>query len=249
MSAAFESHLAGAPRGLLPRLFQEGNVVVRESTLDGSGSLYVEEEQLLVGCVERRRREIIAGRTCAHLALQEIGIRRFPLLAAPNRTPVWPPNVVGSITHTFGCVDGYCGVAIADRRRAWGVGVDAEPRMDLPEDMWDLVLDRDERQAALLSSSPGIQARLVFSAKETTYKALYPMLGFFLQFSDVHIELTSEGSFSATLTRPSIAASSPVAIAGQFALDQDLLVTGMIVPPALGLPLAQVALTLHHVPC
>jgi 4'-phosphopantetheinyl transferase EntD len=229
-------------------LFDTSEVVVREATLKSAGWLYPEEEPLAAGCVERRRREIVVSRTCARLALTELGVGRFPLLAMPDRAPMWPSEVVGSITHTDGCIDGYCGVAVADRRYASGLGVDAEPATELPDDIWNAVLDADERQAALVSRSPGLHARLVFSAKEATYKAIYPALKRFLQFSDVHVDVLPQGRFLAVLTPSSGLCPSSSPLVGHYVMAQDLMVTGMLVRPT-GLPLAQEAMTLHHVPC
>ena len=111
---------------------------------------------------------------------------------------------------------------------------------------------RVERQEALHSQEPGIYARLVFSAKETTYKALYPMLKRILEFSDVHIETkVADGLFLASLTQ--IVGSQTdlpanAQLVGRLVMDDELIVTAMALSRD-GLPLSQEGLSLGNVPC
>jgi 4'-phosphopantetheinyl transferase EntD len=225
--------------------------VTWESSLcDSQEPIYPEETAVMAGWVDKRRLEFTAGRLCARKALAELGIRGFPLLPGPDRAPIWPSNVVGAITHTDGCPGGYCGVAVADRGLFHGVGIDAEPRLPLPAELWSPVLDDRERHDAQAATEPGIQARLVFSAKEATYKALYPSVRQFLEFSDVHIETRSqEGVFFASLvgTATRIPASRP-RLPGRLVMDDELIVTAMVLPSQ-GFPFAQEGLSQRHVPC
>ena len=223
---------------MLPRLanlFDHPSVVTQESSLQESGEgLHPEELAMMSGCVEKRRRELAASRQCARKALATLGISEFPLLLGPDRSPIWPPGVVGAITHTNGIPGGYCGVALADRRFFSGLGVDAEPRRPLPTDVWSTILDETEHLTALAANEPGIQARLVFSAKETTYKALYPALKRFLEFSDVHIETHCDSRvFRASLAGNASAALPDLGpLFGSLLVDDELIVTAMKLPPA-----------------
>jgi 4'-phosphopantetheinyl transferase EntD len=242
----------GVPSRLGPLLDQPGLVTCESSLQPSDEALYPEEAKQLEGCVEKRQREIAAGRRCARRALARLGIADFPVLAGPDRAPVWPETVVGSITHTDGCADGYCGVAVGDSRKFAGIGVDAEPRLPLPNELWSWILDESERQEALRAAEPGIYARLIFSAKETTYKTLYPMLKRILEFSDVHIHAeVADGLFFAGLTR--IVGSQtdlpPSArLVGRLVMDDELIVTGMALPRD-HFPLPQEGLSLGNVPC
>ena len=238
-------------RPRLADLFKGTGVLTEESSLGEAGEpLYPEELAEIRACVERRRREFAAGRLCSRRALAVLGISNFPLLPGADRAPIWPPGLVGSITHTEVGADGYCGVAIADRSHASGLGIDAEPSLPLPADLWPLILDATEHEAAISSDEPGIQARLVFSAKEATYKALYPGTRRFLEFSDLHIDVDiREGIFLATLVgqATSLMAEHP-RLVGRLAVDQELILTAMVLPPS-RLPLAQECLSRHDIPC
>jgi 4'-phosphopantetheinyl transferase EntD len=112
-----------------------------------------------------------------------------------------------------------------------------------------LVLDGEEMSAARHASEPGVYARIVFSAKESTYKALYPAFKRFLEFSDVHVDLLpQQGIFFSELVGSArdlgLGEKRPM---GRMVMDHELLVTGMILPPA-GFALAQEAMSIHHVP-
>jgi 4'-phosphopantetheinyl transferase EntD len=231
--------------------FRQPGVVVKAASLcEEHEPLRPEEAAVVATSVEKRRREFRAGRSCARKALAELGITDFPLLAGEDRAPIWPQSVVGSITHTDGCPGGYCAVAVAHRRIAFGLGLDAEPRLPLPSEVWSLVLDEEELRDAHRAAEPGVYSRMVFSAKETTYKALFPACKRFLEFSDVHVDLLPrQGIFFSELVGSAGALGlSAKRLMGRIVVDDEILVTGMILSPA-GFALAQEGMSIHHVPC
>jgi 4'-phosphopantetheinyl transferase EntD len=237
-------------RARMATLFGRSGIIAHEGTLADDGEpLYEEEDLLVTGASEKRRRDFVAGRRCARAALARLGIHDFPLLAGPDRAPLWPGAVVGSITHTEAGTHGYCGAAVAHRRLLAGLGIDAEPRLPLPVELWPRVLDPDEGRLVLAAEQPGVQARLLFSAKEATYKALYPLRGRFLDFSDVHIRfLPGPGCFVAELAGAAQLAAPGPLLLGRFLMDDELLITAVLLP-ASGSPLAQEWLSLGLVPC
>src|SRR5437763_335927 len=81
------------------------------------GQLYPEERACIARAVPKRRAEFATGRVCARQALERLGVAVGPLLPHPDRSPAWPPGIVGSISHT----DGYCAVAVAEATRALGI--------------------------------------------------------------------------------------------------------------------------------
>jgi 4'-phosphopantetheinyl transferase EntD len=234
----------------LAALFGQSGIVTHETSLGEAGEpLYDEEAALVANFSEKRRREFVAGRRCARRALADLGITDFPLLAGPDRAPLWPGAVVGSITHTEVGAGGYCGVAVAHRRLVAGLGVDAEPRQPLSPELWPRVLDAEEGRAALAAAEPGVWARLIFSAKEAVYKAIYPLCRRFLDFPDVHIQvLPRYGHFLAEFVGAARSIAPAGSLVGRFLADDELLIATVLLP-ASGSPLAQEGLSLHHVPC
>jgi 4'-phosphopantetheinyl transferase EntD len=116
------------------------------------------------------------------------------VLRDPQGAPRWPDGVVGSITHC----PGYRAAAVAPARTVALLGIDAEPDEPLPPDVAASVSGVAERAALHRWALPD---RLVFCAKEAVYKAWAPATGDWLDFSDVRIAPSPDGTLSATVTR------------------------------------------------
>ena len=160
--------------------------------------LFPEERALVAHAAASRQREFATGRVCAREVLARAGIVGFPLLRNGDRTPVWPEGIVGSISHTREA----CVVAVARRRDFLGIGLDIEAEESLEPDLWPMVCTGTELQwlATRASTERGRLAKAIFSAKECTYKCLYPVIGIPLEFDDVEIDLDLESRrFRATL--------------------------------------------------
>lgn len=179
-------------------------MVVEESDLVTEvAALYPEEAALVARAVASRRCEFAVGRHCAHRALARLGIAAQPLLAGPDRAPCWPEGVVGSITHTQGGGAGYCCAAVADRRRVSALGIDAEGSEALDASLWGMVLTAEEAGPLTGKPAGGRLAKIIFAAKEATYKALSSRLGRVLDFAEVCIRLGPRlGCFTAELRLP-----------------------------------------------
>jgi 4'-phosphopantetheinyl transferase EntD len=94
-----------------------------------------------------------------------------------------------------------------------------------------------------------VWARLIFSAKEAVYKAIYPLCRRFLDFPDVHIQvLPRYGHFLAEFVGAARSIAPAGSLVGRFLADDELLIATVLLP-ASGSPLAQEGLSLHHVPC
>src|SRR5690349_14313090 len=64
-----------------------------------------------------------AGRYCAALALEQLGLRGKRPGVNPENAPDWPPGTVGAITHVISIV----AAAVAPRSKSVGIGLDIEP--------------------------------------------------------------------------------------------------------------------------
>jgi 4'-phosphopantetheinyl transferase EntD len=196
-----------------------------------SGALLPEEEACLSPrAVEKRRREFTAGRVAARAVLERFGIRDFPLLVGADRAPVWPPGIVGSLSH---CGD-LCGVAAARRESVAGVGFDAESDRELEPPIAERVCS--EAELLHLAGLPGAAARwatVVFCAKESTYKCHSPLAGTFLDFHDVEVRLEPDAArFVATIHRARGPNGEPVTpivrtLHGRFVRHGSYVLTGV----------------------
>lgn len=155
------------------------------------------EAPLVAKAVDKRKREFTSARHCARVAMDKLGVEPGPIMRGKSGAPQWPKGVVGSLTHC----DGYRGAVLGYALQVRSVGIDAEPHGPLPDGVLDAVSLQAERDWLGTTDSGMHWDRLLFCAKEATYKAWEPLTGRWLGFEDAHItfERTSTGSdFSGT---------------------------------------------------
>jgi 4'-phosphopantetheinyl transferase EntD len=164
--------------------------------------LFPDEEALVGGAVKKRRREFTTGRHLARRALSELGVAPAALLPGPRREPLWPSGLVGSITH---CAS-YRAAVAARQTAIVTLGIDAEPNEPLPKGVIEAVALAGERDrvAALCRSNPDVHwDRLLFSIKESVFKAWYPLAQRWLDFTEADITIEpAAGTFDARLLVP-----------------------------------------------
>jgi 4'-phosphopantetheinyl transferase EntD len=185
-------------------------------------ALFPEEAALIDGAVDRRR-EFAAGRWCAHHAIAGLGLSPGPVLRGPKREPLWPSGLVGSITHCRGLR----AAAVAFREHVQGIGIDAEPDGPMPAGVGRRVLC-DEERSWLARAPAGVNwERLIFSAKESVYKAWFPLTGRWLGFDEAIVTFDLLGSFEAQ-----VLTQAPPALRvfrGRFAIADGLVLTAVAV--------------------
>jgi len=168
------------------------NILIRVAEIRQCQSILTEEELSSVGrALPKRVREFTAGRHIARSALRELNLAAASIPVAENRCPVWPDGIVGSISHT----DDRVGVALAQAKDYVSVGFDIESVGSVKRDLFDMVLTDNERENMDLTANPEL-ATQVFSCKESVYKAVYPIIGKFLEFRDLEIRI-ADGHFEA----------------------------------------------------
>jgi 4'-phosphopantetheinyl transferase EntD len=194
--------------------------------------LFPEEEALVAAAGGNRRREFATARRCARMALAELGVTPAPVLRGASGEPRWPPGIVGSITHCAG----YRAAAVARARDVLTIGVDAEPAEGLPEGVLDIVSVPGERERlrGLAAAAPGTcWDRLLFSAKESVYKAWFPLAGRWLDFQEADITISAaDGTFDARLLAAAVQAGGfPLTeLAGRWLASGGLILTAVAVP-------------------
>jgi 4'-phosphopantetheinyl transferase EntD len=140
---------------------------------------------------------------------------------------------VGSLTHCAG----YRAAVVARQQDLVSLGIDAEPHAPLPPGVLDTVALPAEaaRLAGLSADDPGTcWDRLLFCAKESVYKAWFPLAQRWLGFGEADIVVDSRGgSFTATLLvpGPQYGNGTLSAFTGRFALRAGLILTAVAVPP------------------
>lgn len=190
----------------------------------------------LAKAVPSRRASFLAGRWCAHEALRAsvphaartaIGIGEF-------REPLWPAGTLGSIAHT----KGYALAAVAATGAVRAIGVDVERWLDddAPHRIGADLAGSGELDA-LVAQSGWPAARLLtvlFSAKESIYKCLFPDVGVYFGFEAAWLERVEAvdgvaGRFQARLTG-ALGADLPAGfvVRGRFVCLDEAVVTAVV---------------------
>ncbi|HEV3071940.1 MAG TPA: 4'-phosphopantetheinyl transferase superfamily protein [Solirubrobacteraceae bacterium] len=191
--------------------------------------LFAEEEAALGQAVEKRRREFTTARGCAHRALAELGLPPLPIPSGPRGEPCWPAGVVGSITHCHA----YRACAVASATEVIALGIDAEPHESLPDGVLAAVARAEELPLLrrLARSAPGVHwDRLLFSAKESVYKAWFPLARHSLSFEDATLEIDPfRRRFSARLlvSAPTLTHGPLTTLSGRWLVRDGLVLTAI----------------------
>lgn len=160
---------------------------------------WIDEQGLVVpphltAAVPKRQAEFMAGRVCLRQALSALGHPAPPIVSmGPDRAPLWPQGYRGAISHTHGLA----WAAAARTSTHHGLGIDVERRASerQAQALEAQVLLEEERP---LVGACGLDRRahltLVFSAKESLYKCLYPAVLRFFGFAAARLEDLDPGA-------------------------------------------------------
>lgn len=209
-------------------------VAVVERTGDPPGlRAHPAEEASVARAAAGRRAEFVTGRHCARTALARLGLAPAAIVTGPRGAPVWPPGVVGSITHCPTVRGGFRSAAVARTADLATIGIDAEPHEPLPAGVLaTIALPRERTRLAALGAGAPATAwdRVLFSAKESVYKAWFPLTGSWLDFeaADVTIDPVA-GRFTARLLVPGpvVAGVRWRGFTGRFAVRDGLVLTAV----------------------
>lgn len=190
--------------------------------------LFPEEEQVIAKSVEKRRREFTTARHCARQALAKLGLPPAPILPGERGAPGWPDGVVGSMTHCAG----YRAAVLARDTEIVTVGIDAEPHQPLPDGVERVVTSPEERVhlAEMAAAHPTVHwDKLLFAAKESVYKAWFPLTHKWLGFEDARVTLDPAGTFDAELLVPGpvVASGTLTGFSGRWLVDSGLVVAAI----------------------
>ena len=228
---------------MIEELLPHEVVVVEVHGDDGTepAPLYPEEAAVVAQAVAKRRREFALVRACARRAMEKLGVPPRPLLPGERGAPDWPPGLAGSMTHC----DGYCAAALVRATDLASLGIDAEPHAPLPDGVLDAVAlpAEAERLRRLAGERPEVHwDRLLFSAKESVYKAWFPLTRRWLDFAEADIEVfVDPGERLRGGLRAELLVPGPLVgdrrlghFEGRWTVAQDLVATAVSVPHSAG---------------
>ncbi|MCG5127180.1 enterobactin synthase subunit EntD [Enterobacter mori] len=143
----------------------------------------------------KRKADHLAGRLAAAYALNE---RTIPGIG-PSGEPLWPDGISGSITHS-----GTQAMAVVAPYPAL-IGIDSEAILAENEarEIKDGIIDAQEERVLSRSGYPfALTLTLVFSAKESLFKALFPKVKSYMGFDSARITMLDKETLMLALTRP-----------------------------------------------
>jgi 4'-phosphopantetheinyl transferase EntD len=219
---------------VLERILPSDVAVVSTCADFPEAALYPEEEAAVGRAVEKRRREFVTARACARGALAQLGLSPQAIPAGTRGEPLWPEGVVGSITHC----EGYRACAAAPSAAHSTIGVDAEVNEALPEGVLEDIALSGERKwvRQLTGDQPAVHwDRLLFSIKESVYKAWFPLAESWLGFEDAAVSIDRERrSFFARLLvpGPDVEGRELDGFSGRWLADDRLLLAAIVLPRA-----------------
>ena len=188
--AAIEACLAPAPHAL------PAGVVGRGMDLERLQALAQDLVPALVPPALQRAsasRQLghLGGRLCAEAAMAAASGRRVGIGIGESGAPLWPADLVGSISHTRGGAWACVGL-----RPAWSmVGIDSEllADADAVRSIVELCCTAEERRRWFPQAPDPLLATLLFSAKESVYKAIHPVVRRFVEFDEVELVALDAG--------------------------------------------------------
>ena len=226
---SIETHSASLSTGF-SGLFPHGALTAELRGAGDPNALYPDEARHLQKAVRKRAEEFAAGRLCARLLLREFGIQNFAIEVGADRQPLWPKELVGSITHTTG----FCAAVVAHKKSLRSVGIDTEIAGSVKTDLWRGICTPSETTwlRALPESERLAAATLIFSAKEAFYKCQFTVTQERLGFHDVSVELPAwgekRGAFKIIANRGiELERSAALPLQGQYRFHEQFLTSGI----------------------
>lgn len=152
--------------------------------------------------VPKRQAEYFHGRLAARQALAAAGLSVMEIGTGAQREPLWPAGALGSITHNIRRAAAVALPAPA----CHGIGIDLESPASIEQQDSLATLAVDAAELALLAACEhrlprGALLALVFSAKESFYKAVFNAVGQFFDFDAIRLAGIADGHLDFTVTQ------------------------------------------------
>ncbi|MCH2270834.1 MAG: 4'-phosphopantetheinyl transferase superfamily protein [SAR324 cluster bacterium] len=191
------------------------------------------EEEIFLKTIgsSKRQAEFTLGRRCVHQALSKFKLESAPVLRNPEtREPCWPESVRGSITHS----GKIAAAAVGWTKDISGIGIDLE---SFSREI-DFNISRHvcvETELIRLKSLPAEQAkrdlRIIFSAKESIFKCLFPISQTYLYFKDAKITINEDNAEFSFVLSKACSGITEVGFqhSGKFSIKDNMLLTSIFI--------------------
>ncbi|MER9317176.1 4'-phosphopantetheinyl transferase superfamily protein [Mesorhizobium sp. M0659] len=186
--ASLSAQLLAAMAAMAPAGVRIGCRTIREGD---ENHLLPQEARSIPSRLPLMRRASGAARWIAHELLADMGLNGVAILRGSSGAPVWPHGVTGSLAHD----DEIAVAAVAPLSHVASLGIDIEPALPLPDDIFALVAVPADRIDA---TDLCLAGRILFAAKEAVYKAAYPLDREVLGYEDITVDLDAGDAVTKT---------------------------------------------------
>lgn len=132
----------------------------------------------------KRQAEYLASRWLIATLLAQHGVPHWQLFNRDDRSPIWPSGVAGSLSHHKNKVF----VVLDTAPTLVGNDIELTIAEHNAAELAAMVMDSNEAAILTAAGLPlNIATTLLFSAKETAYKAVYPVVQKIFDFSEVKL--------------------------------------------------------------
>jgi enterobactin synthetase component D len=178
----------------------------------------------------RRLAEYVAGRWCALAAIRACEPRFDGQIPIDDRAPRWPSGIVGSITHTTH----FAWAVVAPSTQLRGIGVDAEslPSADGVAAIRSVATSPDDAPPATDRIDEATHYALLFSAKESLFKCLHPIVRRMFWYEDAGVSFDHDARRFRAVLRVDLDAEfrRGVELTGSYVVTDGRVHTAMILP-------------------
>ncbi|MGH1469552.1 MAG: 4'-phosphopantetheinyl transferase family protein [Cellvibrionaceae bacterium] len=183
--------------------------------------------------IEKRKAEYIAGRYCALQSLKKLSPNMISNFGTnEDRSPQWPEGFVGSITHS----KGFASAVVAQKEFIQSIGIDSEKliKEKTANNIHSHILTETENYEdnAWVSEDFQEYLTLVFSAKESIFKCLHPLVKQYFDFRDAKINFSPSrpNTFNYELLK-SLSNDYDIGFTGegQYAIAENFVHTGVVI--------------------
>jgi enterobactin synthetase component D len=150
-----------------------------DSSIDSQMQSWLSDEHAKFG--QKRKHDFLGGRYCAIMACDKIGHTLTSLPIGPHRNPIWPKTITGSITHSKNFVM----AVVSTFYKSIGVDVESLMSEERYQNIKRMIVNSMEED--LINQNLHLYPTLVFSAKESLYKAINPLCETFFGFHEAQV--------------------------------------------------------------
>lgn len=151
------------------------------------GEISKAEYSSINNSVDKRKNEYIAGRILTKKALNQLHFDHYDLLPGKDRQPLWPPGITGSISHN----NSYVCTAVSLLKYYEGIGIDVEEDEHIDASQHNIIFTKNE--LVWIESLNNVNQeniyKIIFSAKESLYKCIFPIVKKYIDFKQVEMQV------------------------------------------------------------